>query len=67
MKFFKFLFSKAFLTAVLLIAQLALIAVTIIYLEIMPLFRLLSVIVAVAIFLGIINRKENPQLFSLFL
>lgn len=62
MKFFKFLFSKAFLTAVLLIAQLALIAVTIIYLEIMPLFRLLSVIVAVAIFLGIINRKENPEL-----
>lgn len=61
MKFFKLLFSKILVVVILFLAQVALIFAAVRLLQIFPLFHLISVLVALAVFLHIVNKKEPPE------
>lgn len=58
MKFFKLLFSKILVVVILFLAQVALIFAAVRLLQIFPLFHLISVLVALAVFLHIVNKKS---------
>lgn len=61
MKIIKLLFSKIIVVALLFLIQVALIFGTVAFLQIFPLFHLVSVIIALAVFLHIVNKKESPE------
>lgn len=61
MKILKLLFSKILVVAILFALQVALIFTAVAILEVFPLFQLISVLVALAIFLTIVNKKEPPE------
>ena len=61
MKFLKLLFSKIFVVLLLLLLQVGLIFTATFVLHIFPLFQLVSEIIALLIFLTIVNKKECPE------
>ena len=61
MKIIKLLFSKIIVVALLFLIQVALIFGTVAFLQIFPLFHLVSVLIALAVFLHIVNKKESPE------
>ena len=61
MKILKLLFSKILVIFLLFAIQVALIFAAVAILEVFPLFQLVSVVVALCIFLTIVNKKEPPE------
>ncbi len=62
MKFLKMLFGRLLPVIFFMLVQLAAIVLAVIYLEAAyPVFQLFSVIVALLVFLVIVNKKENPE------
>lgn len=61
MKFLKLLFSKIIVVVLLLLIQIVLIFAAVSFLELFPLFQLISIIIALSIFFNIVNKKESPE------
>lgn len=61
MKFLKLLFSKIIVVVLLFLIQLALIYSAVAFLEMFPLFHLISVLISLSVFFHIVNKKESPE------
>lgn len=61
MKILKLMFSKVLVVFLLLVFQFSLIVTTIYYLELFPIFQLISLIIALIVFFNIVNKKECPE------